>query len=101
MKASWGEIVTRSKVCNFDLYTQYRRYILVRQVIDTQTARYRAVPRSISAIGSRLREKSTVDGRLRKKKGRKRRGEEIIPRHPRPRAVAIRPRPRALFQRSR
>ncbi|RWW31454.1 hypothetical protein GW17_00003913 [Ensete ventricosum] len=47
---------------------RYGRYIPVRQVTDTWTARYRAVPskidcrRSISAVGSRLR----------KKKGRKR-----------------------------
>ncbi|RWW79325.1 hypothetical protein BHE74_00012394, partial [Ensete ventricosum] len=32
--------------------------------------------RSISAVGGRLREKSTVDGRLKKKKGRRRRGKE-------------------------
>ncbi|RWW22688.1 hypothetical protein GW17_00013102 [Ensete ventricosum] len=60
---------------------RYGQYILVRQVTDTRTVGYRAVPskidrqRSISAIGDRLREKSIVDGRLRKKKGR-RRGKE-------------------------
>ncbi|RWW62305.1 hypothetical protein BHE74_00030570 [Ensete ventricosum] len=33
------------KVCNFDLYRRYRRYIIpVRQVTDMRTARYRAVP---------------------------------------------------------
>ncbi|RWW39922.1 hypothetical protein BHE74_00054697 [Ensete ventricosum] len=32
--------------------------------------------RSISTVGGRLREKSTIDSRLRKKKGRRRRGEE-------------------------
>ncbi|RWW76608.1 hypothetical protein BHE74_00015291 [Ensete ventricosum] len=74
-------------ICN----ARYRRYIPVHQVTDMRTARYRAVPpkidrrRSILAVGSRLkkkstvggrlREKSTVGGRLRKKKGR-RRGKE-------------------------
>ncbi|RZR81495.1 hypothetical protein BHM03_00007737 [Ensete ventricosum] len=44
---------------------RYGRYILVRQVTGTQTARYRAVPskincqRSISTIDSRLKKKST------------------------------------------
>ncbi|RWW70050.1 hypothetical protein BHE74_00022301, partial [Ensete ventricosum] len=57
----------------------YGRYIPVRQVAGTRTARYRAVPpkidsrRSISAVDGRLREKS---GRLREKKGRRRRGKE-------------------------
>ncbi|RWW18527.1 hypothetical protein GW17_00017479 [Ensete ventricosum] len=71
--------------------TRIGRYIPVRQVIDTRTARYRAVPPKIdhrwsistvggrlkkkSTVGGRLREKSTIGGRLRKKKGR-RRGKE-------------------------
>ncbi|RWW27586.1 hypothetical protein GW17_00007969, partial [Ensete ventricosum] len=52
---------------------RYGRYILVRQVTGTQTARYRAVPskincqRSISTIDSRLKKKSTVGDRLREK----------------------------------
>ncbi|RWV87017.1 hypothetical protein GW17_00051034 [Ensete ventricosum] len=81
-----------SKVCNFDLYRPYGRYISVRQVAGTRTTRYRAVPpkidrrRSISVVDGRLREKSTVDNRLREKstvggrlsekKGRRRRGKE-------------------------
>ncbi|RRT48902.1 hypothetical protein B296_00052734, partial [Ensete ventricosum] len=65
---------------------RYERYIPVRQVVGTRTARYQAVPpkidrrRSISVVGDRLREKPTVDGRLRekkwKKKNRKRRKKE-------------------------
>ncbi|RWW81028.1 hypothetical protein BHE74_00010599, partial [Ensete ventricosum] len=50
---------------------------------------------SISTVSGRLREKSTVDGRLKKKKGRRRRGEEIpgavlacVPPVGRPRAIA-------------
>ncbi|RRT60592.1 hypothetical protein B296_00028295, partial [Ensete ventricosum] len=45
-------------------------------------ARYQAVPlkinhrRSISTVNGRLREKSTVDSRLRKKKGRRRGNEK-------------------------
>ncbi|RRT86200.1 hypothetical protein B296_00000858, partial [Ensete ventricosum] len=48
-------------------------------VASTRTAHYRAVPskidcrRLISAVDSRLREKSTIDGRLSEKKGRRRR----------------------------
>ncbi|RRT69569.1 hypothetical protein B296_00034190, partial [Ensete ventricosum] len=63
------------------------RYISVRQLIGTRTSRYRAVPLKW-AVGNRLREKSTVGSRLKKKKGRRRgkeerkiRGEEV------PRAV--------------
>ncbi|RWV84830.1 hypothetical protein GW17_00053426, partial [Ensete ventricosum] len=71
--------------------TRYGRYIPVRQVTGTRTARYRAVlpkidrRRSISAVGGRLKKKSTVDGRLRekstvggrlRKKKRRRRGKE-------------------------
>ncbi|RZS19957.1 hypothetical protein BHM03_00052418, partial [Ensete ventricosum] len=64
-----------------------------------RTVRYRTVPskidhqRSISAVGSRLKKKSAIGGRLRNKKGRrrgkekKRSGEERIPR---PRAVLAR-----------
>ncbi|RWW60835.1 hypothetical protein BHE74_00032190, partial [Ensete ventricosum] len=50
--------------------------VSVCQVTGTLTARYRAVPlkidrrRLISAVGSRLREKSNVGGRLREKSGR-------------------------------
>ncbi|RZS27702.1 hypothetical protein BHM03_00061224, partial [Ensete ventricosum] len=88
------------------------RYIPVRQVTDTRTARYRAVPpkidrrQSILAVGSRLKKKLTVGGQLRKKKGRRRGKEEKKKRRiPRPRAVlahvssppAGRPRSQPLF----
>ncbi|RWW04693.1 hypothetical protein BHE74_00007465 [Ensete ventricosum] len=46
---------------------RYGRYVLVRQVTGTRTARYQAVPPK-STVGGRLREKSTVGGRLREKK---------------------------------
>ncbi|RWW03986.1 hypothetical protein GW17_00032817, partial [Ensete ventricosum] len=61
----------------------YGRYISVRQIIGTRIARYWAVPPKIDRRWSI----SVVGGLLRKKKGRKRRGEEIIPRHPRSRVV--------------
>ncbi|RZS00987.1 hypothetical protein BHM03_00030777, partial [Ensete ventricosum] len=62
-----------------------------------------------SAVGGRLSEKSTVGGRLRKKKGRRRgkgkkkRGEERIPRQcrPRPPAVAARGSPAIAFSPAR
>ncbi|RWW63524.1 hypothetical protein BHE74_00029293 [Ensete ventricosum] len=76
-----------------------------------RTNRYRAVPpRSILTIGSRLREKSTVDGRLREKKEEeeeKKKEEEEKKKEvpPRLRVVAARgspahryyPRPWAIF----
>ncbi|RRT62797.1 hypothetical protein B296_00003973 [Ensete ventricosum] len=52
--------------------TQYGRYIPVCHVAGTRTARYRAVPPKIDCRQSI----STVDGRLREKKGRRRRGKE-------------------------
>ncbi|RWW38014.1 hypothetical protein BHE74_00056781 [Ensete ventricosum] len=62
----------------------YGRYISVRQIIGTRIAHYWAVPPKIDRRWSI----SVVGGRLRKKKGRKRRGEEIISRRPRSRVVA-------------
>ncbi|RWW32623.1 hypothetical protein GW17_00002681 [Ensete ventricosum] len=72
--------------------TRYGRYTPVHQVTGTRIVCYPAVPpkidhrQSISAVGGRLREKSTVGGRLREKstigdrlrekKGRRRRGGE-------------------------
>ncbi|RWW21601.1 hypothetical protein GW17_00014242 [Ensete ventricosum] len=73
--------------------TRTARYILVRQLTGTRIDRYRVVPLrsavgdrfrpstvnfhrrwSVSAVCSRFKEKSTVSGRLRKKKERRRRG---------------------------
>ncbi|RZS16056.1 hypothetical protein BHM03_00048020, partial [Ensete ventricosum] len=90
---------------------RYGRFIPVRQVAGTRTARYRAVPpkidrrRSISAVGGRLREKREEEEEEKKKK----RKEYLFPRailagarrplpagHQRPRAVVARG-SRALF----
>ncbi|RZS27232.1 hypothetical protein BHM03_00060669 [Ensete ventricosum] len=58
-----------------DLYvsgkTRTARYIPVWQLTGTWTGRYRAVPLR-SAVGGRFKEKTTVGGRLRKKKERRR-----------------------------
>ncbi|RWW02524.1 hypothetical protein GW17_00034383 [Ensete ventricosum] len=64
----------------------YGRYIPVRQVADTRTARYRAVlskidrQQSISAVGSRLREIELIEGEKGKKKRKriKRKEEENL-----------------------
>ncbi|RZS25941.1 hypothetical protein BHM03_00059219, partial [Ensete ventricosum] len=74
-------------------------YIPIRQLTNTRTTRYQAVPPK-STIDGRFKEKSTVGGRLKEKKGRrKRKGEEdekkkevedsylISPRCPRLRAI--------------
>ncbi|RWW65581.1 hypothetical protein BHE74_00027107 [Ensete ventricosum] len=56
--------------------------IYLHEVAGTWTTRYRTVPQkidrrqSISAVGGRLREESTVGDRLSEKKGRRRRGKE-------------------------
>ncbi|RWW47581.1 hypothetical protein BHE74_00046407 [Ensete ventricosum] len=114
------------KVCNFDLYRSYGRYIPVRQVTGTRTARYRAVPskidrrRSVSAVAGRLKKKSTVGGRLReidrrrsieeekgkkkrKRKKKKKRGRTNTSptRRPRLRAVVARWSPAAAFSPTR
>ncbi|RWW72288.1 hypothetical protein BHE74_00019922 [Ensete ventricosum] len=58
---------------------QYGRYILVRQVAGTRTARYRAVPpkinrqRSISTVGGRLKEEIDYRQSIEREKGRRRR----------------------------
>ncbi|RRT39376.1 hypothetical protein B296_00045462, partial [Ensete ventricosum] len=95
---------------------RYRQYIPVRQVVGTQTARYRAVPPkidrrwSISIVDSRFegkidcrqsiegeinhrrsieREKGKKKKRKRRKKGEDKKKEYLAPtRRPRPRAVA-------------
>ncbi|RWW39022.1 hypothetical protein BHE74_00055695 [Ensete ventricosum] len=65
-------------------------YILVRQLTGTWTGHYRVVPLK-SIVGGRLKEKSTIGGRLRKKREEEeeRRGEEERRRGkvPRPRAL--------------
>ncbi|RZR83366.1 hypothetical protein BHM03_00009964 [Ensete ventricosum] len=61
--------------------TRYGRYIPVRYVAGTRTARYRVVPpkidcrQSISAVGDRLREKK---GRRRRRKEENKRKEEYL-----------------------
>ncbi|RWW46049.1 hypothetical protein BHE74_00048048 [Ensete ventricosum] len=79
------------------------RYVPDRQLTGTRTGRYQAVPLK-SAVGGRLREKSTVDNRLRKKKGRKkkkRKRRNTSPVRPRvtraPSPPASPRRPRATF----
>ncbi|RZS02828.1 hypothetical protein BHM03_00032916 [Ensete ventricosum] len=70
------------------------RYIPVRQLTDTRTGRYRAVPLK-SIVCGRLKEKSTIDDRLRKKKEQeeKKRKEEEEKYHARaPSPPAGRPR---------
>ncbi|RZR85031.1 hypothetical protein BHM03_00011955 [Ensete ventricosum] len=93
----------------FAILTWYERYIPIRQVAGTRTARYRAVPpkidrrRSISTVGDRLREKSTVDDRLSEKKGKRRRGKEEKKKRGKKKeypAPARRPRPHAVLART-
>ncbi|RWW30841.1 hypothetical protein GW17_00004579, partial [Ensete ventricosum] len=93
----------------FAISTWYERYIPIRQVAGTRTARYRAVPpkidlrRSISTVGDRLREKSTVGDRLSEKKGRRRRGKEEKKKRGKKKeylAPARRPRPHAVLART-
>ncbi|RWW02918.1 hypothetical protein GW17_00033968 [Ensete ventricosum] len=106
-----------SQVCNFDLYRPVRAVHTVRQVISTRTARYRVVPSKIDRrrpieeeIDRRRSIEREIDRRRsikeekgkKKRKRKKRRGEERIPR---PHAVLARlqsspagqPRPRLLF----
>ncbi|RWW22044.1 hypothetical protein GW17_00013777 [Ensete ventricosum] len=75
----------RGDVADGKTCTVQYRLITERQLIGTRTGRYRAVPlrsavdgrfpssMSISAVCGRFKEKSTVGGRLRKKKERRRR----------------------------
>ncbi|RRT71058.1 hypothetical protein B296_00029826 [Ensete ventricosum] len=107
--------VGRRNVCNFDLYTWYGRYVLVRQVTGTWIARYWAVlPKSTvgdrfwplavdfgrrRSIEGEIDRRRLIEGeegkkkkkwKIRKKKRRRRKKYLLSPRHPRPCVVAAR-----------
>ncbi|RWV88738.1 hypothetical protein GW17_00049154 [Ensete ventricosum] len=90
-----AKIVDSSRFAISTCTARYGRYIPVRQVTGTRTARYRAVPSKINRRQPILKEidrRRSIEeekGKKKRKSKKKRRGEERIPRQRRPRPPAV------------